>query len=372
MITVIGNAQIVLEDCILHDSSIVIKDGTILTMGKTNVTADKFIDAKGGFVFPGFIDLHLHGGDTFDFRDASDIGFRRIGAYHALHGTTSYLVTIGSHPLDKLLELLSQTARFMKNAEDDKGSQIMGIHLEGPFIAREYAGNMKQENILPPSTEMMQQFIEAAEETIRIVTLAPELPGAADVIRILTQHQIVASAGHTGATYQEMERAIRQGIKHVTHIYNAMRGFHHREPAAMTSALLNKNVTAEYIGDFIHSHPAAAELLIRVKGCDRIALITDASRHAGVKTGALRNADGNLAGSSISMDSALRNVITEFGLQPWEAATMASLTPARVIGIDHCKGSIREGKDADLVITDSDFRVLATMIKGKLAASKID
>lgn len=365
MKTLIYNAQVVLEDSLISDGSIVIENGKIVAVGVHRTTADDTIDASGGFVFPGFIDLHVHGGDSFDFRDGSDEAFRRIGKFHADHGTTSYLLTIGSNPAEKLYENLSNAARFMKNNNRFPSAQILGIHLEGPFVAKQYAGNMNPETIIPPSVEMMQKFTKAAEGMIRLVTLAPELPGADEVIRFLVERNIIVSAGHSGASYEEMERAIRQGVSHVAHCYNAMRGFHHREPSILTSALLNDQVTAEYIGDFIHSHPAAGELLFRTKGYHRVALITDASRYAGNRTGPLRNAAGNLAGSSICMDSALRNVIQKLGIKPWEAAAMTSSTPARIVGIDRCKGSIQPGKDADLVITDREFRVQTTFINGK-------
>jgi N-acetylglucosamine-6-phosphate deacetylase len=379
MKTVIYNARVVLDEGLIPNGSVVIEEGKIQSVGpgenggqaheRMDEQIDKRlaerIDVQDGYVFPGFIDLHLHGGDSCDFRDGSDEAYRRISSYHAKHGTTSLLATVGSHPLEKLPDVLSHAARFIRTANSYRGSEILGIHLEGPFISSKYAGNMKPANIVPPSVDTMRRLLDAADGAIRMVTLAPELPGSAEVIRLLTDQGIVVSAGHSGATYEELERAVEQGVSHITHCYNAMRAFHHREPGIMASTLLDDRLTAEYIGDFIHSHPAAGKLLFRAKGYRGVALITDASQYTGIRSGPLLNAAGNLAGSAISLDSAVCNVITGLGVQPWEAAEMASATPARIIGVAGRKGAIQRGRDADLVIMDRDFQVQATFIRGQ-------
>lgn len=213
--------------------------------------------------------------------------------------------------------------------------------------------------------DVLLAYLSAAEGHIRVATLAPELQGAEVAIKALIARNIVVSAGHSNATYEEMEQAIEWGVRQVTHCYNAMRGFSHRDPGMLGSAWLNENVIAEYICDFVHSHPVSAKLLLQLKQPRKIALITDASKMSGMQTEPIRNSAGTLAGSTITMGEAVKNAIVHLNVSPSEASIMASLTPAVVLGIDDRTGSIEVGKDADLVVMDQNYKVLHTFVQGK-------
>lgn len=372
MRTAIINGFLVLEQEVLPHAALLVEQGRIAGIGTAEAVSaeirdtDRIVDAQGGYIFPGFIDLHVHGAVGFHIRDEHRDALDAICAFHARHGTTSLLLTTTTMARETLLAVLRRLAGYMdgQGASAPNGARVSGIHLEGPFLSREFAGAQEKEAIQRLSTESLLEYVDAASGRIRLVTLAPELPGAEQAIACLTERRIVVSAGHSGATYEQMMQAVEWGVTHVTHCYNGMRGFRHREPGLLAAAWLDDRVTAEYIADGIHSHPAAGRLLIRQKGCSRVALITDAVRQAGLQEGSVLNAEGKLAGSTLTMAKAVRNAVKQLGVGLCEAARMASLTPARVLGAERAKGSIALGKEADLVVMDEHFQVKQTMIQG--------
>jgi N-acetylglucosamine-6-phosphate deacetylase len=302
----------------------------------------------------------------------------QIAQYHALFGTTSMLATTTTDSLDRITKAVRATRRFIETGT--AGANVIGIHLEGPYINSEERGAQNVEHVRSPSLLELRRILEESGDLVRIVTLAPEAKGALEIIAALRDRSIVASAGHSNATYAEMVSAIEAGITHVTHIFNGMRKFHHREPGIVGAALTRQELTVSLIADGIHVHPSAVRLLFRAKGADDIVLISDAIRAAGmsdgsydlgglavtVTNGVCRLASGTLAGSTLTLNTALRNVVNFLGVPLSDALKMTSANPARVIGFGHSKGALEEGKDADIVILDEDLNVRNTIVRGRI------
>ena len=341
---------------------------------------DLIIDAAGCYVLPGFIDLHIHGGAGMDVTDSDDNALESICRYHAQHGATGLLMTTRTMPIADINNTLQRLAAYMK-APHPLGSRPLGIHLEGPFINETYKGAQSEQYICPPSLDIMKRWIEIAEGHIKLVTLAPELEQSDAVISWLAKQGVIVSAGHCGPDYEQMIKAIDLGVRHITHCFNGMRGFSHRDPGMLAALLMDERVTVELIMDTIHVHPAAGKLLLHNKGTQGVVLITDAIRAAGMPDGEYASAggrtitvdhgearlpSGSLAGSTLSMNQALGNAVKYMGVSVAQASVMASLTPATILGIDQHKGCLSVGKDADVVITDADFNVLLTMREGQI------
>ncbi len=364
------------------NSSILTKKGKITRVSKDISTPsdEEVIDAKGKMVFPGFIDLHIHGGHGIDICD-QNADLKTFCEYQLKHGTTSLLLTTRTMETNKIESTLLRLKESIDYLSRFNKINILGIHLEGPFLSQKYKGAQNPENLQAPSKEILKKWMQISGNNMRMITLAPELENAEEVIKFLKQNGIVVSAGHSDATYDQMEEAINWGVSHVTHFFNGMRGFHHREPGILGASLLSDKVTTEIILDTIHSHPMAAKLLVKNKKAEGVALITDSVRATGmadgeyvtedrmlcVKDGIVRNSEGNLAGSTLTMNEAVKNVIELLQLPYPEVAQMASLTPATILGIDHEKGSIEVGKDADIVILNSDFEVEYSICEGEIS-----
>lgn len=371
------------QDGVLAGGTVAVREGLIVGIypeaEKPSIgESDDWIDAGGGYILPGFIDIHVHGGHGADVCDADADAPAKVCRFHAKHGTTGMLLTTRTLPKDEVTAVLERLHRYI-GAPDDMGAVPLGIHLEGPFIHVKYKGAQSAEHIIPPSAELMERWLAASGGHIRLITLAPEAEGARQLIPWLAEQGVRVSAGHCGPDYEQMQAAIEWGVRHVTHCYNGMRGFSHRDPGMLAAALMDDRVTAELIMDGLHVHPAAGRLLLHAKGTEGVALITDAIRACGmpdgeymsaggrkitVSQGAARLPEGSLAGSTLTMDRALKHAISHMGATLRQASAMASLTPARTIGMEKSKGSIALGKDADLVLMDSDFNVQWTMIAG--------
>lgn len=337
------------------------------------------VDVEGRFVCPGFIDLHVHGGGGYGFdwqRPWRE--WEQAAMVHASRGVTGILATVPA-PLGR--EDLLREFREAAGRQDWRGSRILGLHFEGPYLSPVRRGCWPEASLRVPRPEDCRGLLEAAGPALKVFTIAPELPGALDCISLLAAAGVAVALGHTDATYGQAVRAVRAGARRVTHLYNAMRGLHHREPGAVGAALDLAGVTAEIICDGVHVHPAAMRLVLRIKGSDSVNLVTDASPLAGapdtglevpfgqfpvkIVDGACRTPDGALAGSLLTLDRAVANAVRLLDIPLREAVRMASLVPARSIGIEGQKGSLEPGKDADIVILDGDFRVEATFIGGR-------
>lgn len=345
---------------------------------------EEVIAADGHWIVPGFIDLHLHGGAGADTTDATEESLIRLSCFHAEHGTTGFLATTVSASRELLCEVIHVIGRVRKRGTG--GARLLGAHLEGPFLNPDYAGAHRIEYLRLPNLAEAAAFLEAAPGCIKMVTLAPELPGALETIAFLRRHGVVVAAGHSGATFAEAKRAYRRGLRHIAHLFNAMRPLHHREPGLVGFALAEGGPSFELIADGHHLHPAAVKMALRLAGGRRPVLVTDAVsvcgredgeyEWAGQKVvawqGVVRLADGRLAGSLVTLEKAVRNVAQWLGLSLDQVLPLASANPARVLGREEDMGALESGKLADLVVLDAEHRVCLTMVGGEVVFSRRD
>lgn len=376
------NGEIYTHDGILYNGDLFISDSKISEIGKDITKEDaETIDLNGKKVVPGFIDIHIHGGVGYDVMDASYEALNSISVHLARHGVTSLCATTMTMDVQYISSALKNISDTMKKGTE--GAQILGAYVEGPFISKEHKGAQNERHILEPDINIMNEFIEASDNSIKVVALAPEKDINGDFVKYVIQRNIRVSLGHTNATYEEMKNAVDHGASLAVHTFNGMRGFQHREPGALGEALLDDRIYGELICDFVHSHPASVKILIKIKGVEKIILISDAMLACGfgdgeyvfggqkviVDKGIARTENGSLAGSTLTLDKAVAN-ITKLGIPLSEAIKMASFNAAKAIGIDDRKGSIDIGKDADIVVLDNDLAVNMTIVNGKTVYKK--
>jgi len=368
---------------LLEDRIIIIEKGKIIaiTDKKEDLALLKnveIIEAQNKFIVPGYIDIHVHGGGGSDVMDGEYEAIKQVATTHSRFGTTAFLPTTMTMTKDKIIKSLKSIHEARLKGTGT--AEILGIHLEGPYINPEKKGAQKEEDIKKVSVEEFLEFNQASGNLIRLVTIAPEMPGAIDFIRWLHQQGIIVSVGHSNATYKQVQEGIQAGLSHVTHIFNAMRGLHHREPGVVGAALSSPKLIVEMIADGIHIHPIVLKMLTQIKESEKLVLITDAMRATGFKEGTydlggqevivtqgqakLKN--GTLAGSVLTMDKAVKNLVTKVGISLLNAAQMASYNPAKCLGIDDKKGSLEPGKDADIVILNKNLEAELTMVAGKI------
>ncbi|MFA6309186.1 MAG: N-acetylglucosamine-6-phosphate deacetylase [Clostridia bacterium] len=336
---------------------------------KKNIPA---VDARGLYIAPGLIDGHIHGSGGQDAMYATPEAIRTISTYVAKNGVTGFLGTTMTMSWDRVTKALDQIRESMK--EELPGAQLLGAHIEGPFISSKFKGAQNEEYILNPEWDLIEPYKDIA----KIIALAPELPGAIDFIQELKKHKIVASLGHTSATYEEAMKGIEAGVSHCTHLFNAMTGIHHRNAGAAVAAL-SSDINCELIADKIHVHYGLFEFIRKAKGADRINLITDCIEAGGmedgkyalggqavfVKDGSARLEDGTLAGSILHLNEGVLNFFENTNIELHDAFKLSSLNLAKELGIDDRKGSLTVGKDADFCLIDKDFNVKATYVMGK-------
>ena len=318
------------------------------------------IDAKGCFVSPGFIDTHIHGDPTDVF------------SHEVKKGTTSVILGLSCDRPDKIRDKIDAAQKFRKAS--DFGSNLLGVRLEGPYINKIRCGAQNELFIHRPDRNELIRILSSCGDLLKIMTIAPELKNTLPLIRILRKKKIIASIGHSDATYEEAVKGIDAGISHSTHTFNGMRGIDRRQPGAAGAVLADERVVAEVIMDAVHVHPALFKLILKTKGPDKTILITDSIRaevpRGAEKTGAVyKFRDGTITGSSISMIDALRNAVKFCHLALPEAVRLITLSPARLLGIERRKGSLGKGKDADIVVFDKNFDVKMTMIRGRIVYS---
>ncbi|WP_414052272.1 N-acetylglucosamine-6-phosphate deacetylase [Macrococcus animalis] len=365
------NAKIYTEDKVI-DNGYIVFDETIVEINEGTFKGEAdIIDARGNILLPGFIDIHIHGGYGADSMDATHESLDKLTKGILTEGTTSFLPTTMTESIPRIKLALENIASF-----ESKGAEILGVHLEGPFISEFKVGAQHPQFVIRPTIDMINSFSDAAKQQIKIITIAPEVEGASEAIAHF--NHIIFSAGHTIASFDEMNKAVEHGLRHITHLYNAATGFTHREPGAFAAAWLNDGLNTECIVDGVHSHPAAVKIAYRLKGRDKFMIITDAMRAKGLGDGEselggqkvnvvgneARLDDGTLAGSVLKMNDGLKNFIAFTDESLENAWRVMSYNQAVALGVDDRIGSIKIGKQADLVLLDVEFNVLSTVKRG--------
>lgn len=386
-VTAIVNGTAVLPDREVPDA-LVLLEGEKISYAGPRSGADipegaAQVDAAGLFVLPGLIDTHVHGTHGDDVMLHGADGIRRISARFPQYGTTAWLPSTISARHSDLMAAIEGCVAAQQNPTD--GAEVVGLHVEGPYINRKRKGAQPAEGVRDPNFDEVRELLLASQGLMRVMTLAPELPGGLELIRLLVAEGVIASIGHTDATYDQALEGIAAGATHATHLFNAMRPIHHRDPGVITACLNEPQVLAEVIPDGVHLHPHIVRLCLRTKGADRAALITDAFSATGLPEGTHTLGphkvrvegsvcvleDGTIAGSILTMDRAIGNAMEFAGVSRVEAVRMASLVPARIAGCADRKGSLEAGKDADVILLGPDSRCRATWVKGRATFGRL-
>jgi len=381
MKTLIKNVRIITPNEVLDNFGIVIEEGKIEDIVCEDdidiYDIKNIIDGDGQYLAPGFVDIHNHGNSGFDIMDSTEEALDEMGRYHISKGITSYLGTIITSSYEDMEKAAENIVKY-KNKEDI--AEIIGIHLEGPFFNTSKKGAQPDKYIKLPDKEYIKRLLELTSNNLKMVSLAPELEGAIDIIRLLKDNNIVVSIAHSDANYNEAKKGIENGITVATHLYNGMKGFSHREPGAVGAALTDDRVYCEIIYDRFHLHDIAVKIALDMKGYDKIVLISDAMMAAGleegeyllggqkvfVKDGKPRLETGGIAGSTLNLQKAVYNMVNYLQVPIHEAVKMASLNPSRSINMDKDIGSIERGKKADLILFDEEINIKDVYLGGKL------
>lgn len=368
----------------LNDPVIVVEDGIITRVEARNAASlppnMKVANFADCIIAPGYIDIHVHGSAGFDVMQADQSGRAGFERFLAQHGVTTYFPTTVAAPVDTTLTALERIAGGIEAAErnDTSGARPLGIHLEGPFLSHARRGAHRAEDLVLPSVRTFDQLWQAARGHVRVMTIAPELDGAAEVIAEAAGRGVCVSLGHSDADLESAHRGFAAGARHATHTFNAMRPLDHRDPGIAAEILTNREMTADVIADGLHVAPAMIDLVIEAKGAENVLLITDAISAAGMSDGRYRlgffevelkdgkcMVDGRLAGSALTMDRAVRNVMNFGKLDLVQAVRAASANPARVVRVKG-RGFLEPGADADFVVLTQEGEVRATVVKGEL------
>ncbi|MBA3286586.1 MAG: N-acetylglucosamine-6-phosphate deacetylase [Acidimicrobiia bacterium] len=382
--TLLAGGRVVAADGVLDRGWVSIADGRIEGVG-TGTAGRAAVDVTDHWILPGFVDLHVHGGGGHSVLSGDPRGVAGTVEFHSAHGTTTTLVSLVTAPGDALVAAAASIARFLADAPADTRAQVAGIHIEGPFLSAVRCGAHDPAHMTDPDPALLRALIVAAKGWLRVMTLAPERSGAIEMVTQLVSSGIIAAIGHTDATAAQTSAAIAYGARLATHLANGMRPFHHREPGPMGACLAHPDVVCELIADGHHLHPDVVRLAAAAKGLAGIALITDAIAAAGsgdgrydlgareveVSGGVARLAGGgSLAGSTLTMDAAVRNAVS-WGIPITTVSRAASLTPARLLGLGDETGSIEPGRRADLVVLDESLQVVAVVARGRVVHGEL-
>lgn len=374
----IDNVRIVTEAGLIENGCVQVLQGRlarVMAGPSPHTDPAQVLDGQQHLLIPGMIDVHIHGANGHDMMDGTRTSIEEVSRACAATGCTSFLVTSVSSALEDLLRLIDRVREVVGH---EPGALVAGLHAEGPYLNVKRKGMQNEVFLRHPSWPEMLEVLERAGSLLKMVTLAPELPGGLALTRSLKARGVIVAVAHSDATYEEALAAFREGASHVTHCFNGMRPIHHRDPGLIVAALEQRQVSLQAIVDQVHLHPAIVRLMHRIKGPERLVLITDALQAMGlgdgqyvfgghdvtVRGGVARLADGTLASSTVTMNEALRNTV-ELGIPLLDAVMMASTTPADLLHLPH-KGRIAVGADADLALLDDHYRVLWTMIGGRI------
>ncbi|MBA7641471.1 N-acetylglucosamine-6-phosphate deacetylase [subsurface metagenome] len=364
-------------------TSILIENGTITQIGQIDSSAgcDNTLDAQGRLIAPGFIDVHIQGAGGADILDATTEALKAISQTCARFGTTSFLATTVFKPNQKNQHL---TLAAEHVGRDLGGANLLGIHLEGPFISPQKKGMILPKCICPPSLQLLDEIRDITNGHLKIMTIAPELPGSLRIIQRLADSNIVASFGHSSATYEQTLAGFNAGISHVTHLFNAMPPLHHRAPGPLVAIFQTKHITAQLITDGVHIHPSVLRFAFETLGPNRIIPITDGMQALGLadgkfiyngveyesKEGAARYKDGTLIGTALGLSQLLQKLMTFTDCPLDIAIKTVTQNPAGLLGLEEKKGTIASGKDADLILLDHDRSVHTTIVAGNIVFQK--
>ena len=371
-------AQVFTPEGILDNAFVHISKGRIDSVSDSLKADYTLVDLGNHKLMPGLIDMHIHGQSGADTMDASEEALATIARDLPKTGVVGFLGTTVTAPWQKILAALANVKTTM-GKDQDGGAEILGTYVEGPFFTPKNKGAHPEQFFLAPSEERIADLLEVAGDTLKVVALAPETEGAVEATRQLVAHGVRVAMGHSDATWEQVEACVEAGATIGVHLYNGMSGLHHREPGCVGAMLANDSVIAEMIADGVHVHPAVLKLSWKCKGTDRSALITDCMCAGGlpdgvyqlgelpvsVKNGVARTDCGSLAGSTLSLNRAIKNMTQLAGVPELDAVKMASEVPARILGVDQRIGSIAPGMEASLTVMDDDFNVLLTLVKGQ-------
>ena len=386
MKTAITAAHLITPEDWIDSPVVVVEDGHIAAVANRAAleipAGARHIDLPGLILAPGLIDIHIHGGAGHDVMETNDAALAAIESHMVMHGVTSYLPTTVTAPEDTILSALEHLGKAVKAPRSQHRARALGIHLEGPFISHAKRGVHPPENLRQPSTELLDRFWQASQGTIQMMTIASELPGALETISRGRKLGIRASLGHSNATIEEARAGVAAGASHATHTFNAMRPLDHRDPGILGTVLLDDALTADIIADGIHLDPSVVELFLRAKGEERAILITDAISATGMPEGKYRlgpfvvevkdgrcDYQGKLAGSVLTLDRAVRNVMSFAGWKLQKAVRLATLNPARLLGVDGERGLLARGRVADMVALTPEGCIRHTILAGEIAGS---
>lgn len=373
----------------IRSGVILVEGDRIAEVGKkesVKIPADAtVIDHNDRAIAPGFIDMHIHGAAGHDFMEATPEAVSTIGAFLARHGTTSYVATTVTAAIERTIQAakglgeIINASRLPEAALGPAVAQPLGVHFEGPFINPIRKGAHPAADIKKPDLDTLQRMMDATGGTSLVMTLASEMEDALALLEYAREHGVRVGIGHSNATFEEAEAAVSAGATHAVHLYNAMRPFSHRDPGIMGATLTDDRLSAELICDGHHVDPAAVRLAVRAKGLKRIILITDSLSATGmpdgsyqlgqftviVSGGVCRTVEGNLAGSTITLEKALRNLMNFTGSTFQDCLPCATLNPAKLLGFEERKGVIAIGADADLAVLDSNYVVRQAYVRGR-------
>ena len=367
----------------IPDAGILIRDGVIEELGPREgmwlPAGAQEISAPDKIAIPGFLDVHIHGAGGRDVMEGSAAALTGVTKTVARHGTTSFVATTVTANPEDTVRSVEGIAHYIsqQHETDDALAEVLGIHFEGPFLSPVRRGVHPLEDLRLPSAELLDKFLQAAAGNAQILTIAPELLGAIPCIDAARNAGMVVAVGHTDATYEQTRAAIAHGVRHAVHVYNAMRPFTHRDSGVIGAVLTSPEVSAELIADGVHVEETAMKVLMQAKGPERMILISDGISATGmpdgkymlgklevtVSGGICRNSEGKLAGSTLTLDRALRNIVA-LGIPLADAVRMLTLNPAALLGIEFKKGALRTGADADIVLLDEGLQLTNVWVRG--------